>query len=424
MKILAFVALTFAAVVAVQQQPPGISQPIVEDCGFGGSVVCVNRYAAVLPYHFNRSITSLAADYDFRNTSVPSAPSFSLLENASFVVFDRARGLQYLGSNPAYEFMFAVGDNVHEAPVYVPELNKLFMSQLPPVVAPISTMSQYLPQLVIDLNRQPLALEEYITEPPIFAPNGGVYHDGRIIWASSGGFNSSVLNGTEQRIALHAVDPTTNVSTVLLNNYFGFYFNNMDDVAVHPTSGDLFFTDPDYPWFNGRVDTAPQLPTASYRFNPATGATFLVEDTIDQPNGIAFSPDGSTLYITETGALTGSIDPAVGPGTKHYNTTGRRSIYAFDVAENGTKISNKRAFYLAQDYIPDGLKVSREGLVLTATGHGVDVLDPTGQLVVRVQTNHSVQNVQFTGERLDTLWMLGNKGISRVHWNITGQVPR
>jgi sugar lactone lactonase YvrE len=380
--------------------------------------------AAVLPYHFNRSITSLAADYDFRNATVTSAPTFDLLQGASFVVFDRQRGLEYLGSDPTYEFMFQVGDSVHEAPVYVPSLNKLFMSQLPPVLAPISTMSQYIPQLVVDLNQKPLTLQEYITDPPIFAPNGGIYHDGQIIWASSGGFNSSVFNGTEQRIALHSVDPNTNKSTVLLNNYFGFYFNNMDDVTVHPTSGDLFFTDPDYPWFNGRVDTAPQLPTASYRFNPSTGATFLVDDTIDQPNGIAFSPDGSTLYITETGALTGSIDPAVGPGTKHYNTTGRRSIYAFDVSNNGTKISNKRAFYLAQDYIPDGLKVSREGLVLTATGHGVDIIDPFGQLLLRVQTNHSVQNIQFTGAKFDTMWMLGNLGISKVQWNITGQVPK
>ncbi|OQV06479.1 SMP-30/Gluconolaconase/LRE-like domain-containing protein [Cladophialophora immunda] len=283
-------------------------------------------------------------------------------------------------------------------------------------------MYEYLPQLVVDLSQEPLTLQEYVTDPPIFAPNGGIYHNGQIIWASSGGFDN--LNGTEQRIALHTVDPTTNKSTVLLNNYFGFYFNNMDDVTVHPTSGDLFFTDPDYPWFNGRVDTAPQLPTASYRFNPTTGALFPIDDTIEQPNGIAFSPDGNTLYITETGALTGSIDPAVGPGTKHYNTTGKRSIYAFDVANNGTKISNKRSFYLAQDYIPDGLKVSREGLVLTATGHGIDVIDDMGQLLLRVQTNHSVQNLQFTGPNLDTVWLMGNQGISRVHWNITGQIPK
>ncbi|KIW92526.1 uncharacterized protein Z519_06373 [Cladophialophora bantiana CBS 173.52] len=422
MNALVVVASLLIATTSGQQQPPGVTQPIVEDCGFGSSVVCVNKYATVLPYHFNRSITSLAADYDFRNTTVPNAPSFQLLQNASFVVFDRDRGLQYLGPEPTYEFVFQVGNSVHEAPVYVPSLNKLFMSQLPPVAAPIGTMYEYLPQLVVDLSQEPLTLQEYVTDPPIFAPNGGIYHNGQIIWASSGGFNN--LNGTEQRIALHSVDPATNKSTVLLNNFFGFYFNNMDDVTVHPTSGDLFFTDPDYPWFNGRVDTAPQLPTATYRFNPTTGALFLIDDTIEQPNGIAFSPDGNTLYITETGSLTGSIDPAVGPGTKHYNTTGKRSIYAFDVANNGTKISNKRSFYMAQDYIPDGLKVSREGLVLTATGHGIDVIDDMGQLLLRVQTNHSVQNLQFTGPNLDTVWLMGNQGISRVHWNITGQIPK
>ncbi|KIW79670.1 hypothetical protein Z517_06284 [Fonsecaea pedrosoi CBS 271.37] len=422
MKVLGVVTSFLIAKAVAQKQPPGITEPIVEDCGFGGSVVCVNKYAAVLPYHFNRSITSLDAEYDFRNTSVPNAPTFSLLQNASFVVFDRERGLQYLGSEPTLEFMFPLGNSVHEAPVYVPGLNKLFMSQLPPQLAPLSNMSQYLPQLMVDLNQEPLTLQEYVTDPPIFAPNGGVYHNGQIIWASSGGFDN--LNGTEQRIALHTVDPTTNKSSVILNNYFGFYFNNLDDVTVHPTSGDLFFTDPDYPWFNGRVDTAPQIPTASYRFNPTTGALFLIDDTIEQPNGIAFSPDGKTLYISETGSLTGSIDPAVGPGTKHYNTTGKRSIYAFDVANNGTKISNKRSFYQAQNYIPDGLKVSREGLVITATGHGVDVIDDMGQLLVRVQTNHSVANVQFTGPNLDTLWLMGNKGISRVQWNITGQTPK
>ena len=147
-----------------------------------------------------------------------------------------------------------------------------------------------------------------------------------------------------------------------------------------------------------------------------------MDDTLEQPNGRAFTPDGITLYITDSGALAGSYAPSVGPGTKAYNTTGRRSIYAFDVAENGTKISNKRSFYLAQDYIPDGIKVSREDLVLAASGHGLDVIDDQGQLLIRVQTNHTVNNLAFTGEDLQTTWLLGGTGISRVRWNITGQV--
>lgn len=367
---------------------------------------------AVLPYHFNRSISSNDADYDYRNTSVRNASTFDLLADANFVVFDRERGMQYLGEKPSYEFMFAVSKAVHEAPVYAPVQNLLFLSQLAP---PAGT----LPQLVVDLNQDPPTLSEYLPDPPVYAPNGGTFRDGLIVFGASGG-NSSI-GGGEQRVSIRTVDPATNRSTVLLNNYFGFYFNTIDDLAVHPVSNDIFFTDPTYSWFNALTDTAPQLPVASYRFVPETGATFLIEDTLEQPNGIAFSPDGRTLYISDTGAVTGTIDPRLGSQGATYNTTGKRAIYAWDVENNGTKISNKRAFYLAQDWVPDGLKVSQEGLVLTGSGHGVDILDDLGQLLLRIQTNYTVQNFAWTGENLTTLWLMGNNGISKVEWNITGQ---
>jgi len=365
-----------------------------------------------MPYHFNRSISNANFDYDFRNTSVPNGTSSDLTANADFLVFDQARGMEYLGSSPSYGYVFQVSNAVHEAPVYAPVQNKLFLSQLAPPAG-------FLPQLVIDLNENPPTLSEFIPNPPIYAPNGGTFRNGLIIFGASGGNDS--IGGMEQRPSLRTLDPATNQTDVLLNNYFGFYFNTIDDLSIHPTSRDIFFTDPDYSWFNALTDTAPQLPTASYRFNPATGATFLIDDTIVQPNGIAFSPDGSTLYISDTGAVTGTIDPNLGVLGSSYNTTGKKTIYAYDVSQNGTKISNKRAFYLAEDWIPDGLKVSAEGLVVTGTGHGVDVLDDVGQLLIRVQTNYTVQNFAWTGDDLKTLWMCGQGGISRVTWNITGQ---
>ena len=362
-----------------------------------------------MPYPFNRTVSVLGKEYDFRNLSVPSDPSFSLLKNATFVLFDKERGLQALGSSPKYEFMFPVLDTVHEGPVYIPDKNLLYLSELPPF--PLKNpASDYLKQLVINLNNEPPTLESFTPDPPVFAPNGGSYRQGKIIWSASGGFNASVLNGTESRISLNSIDPATNKTTVILNNYFGFYFNNIDDLAVHPVTGDIFFTDPDYPWLNARTDTAPQIPAASYRFVPETGAVYLIDDTIEQPNGIAFAPDGKTLYITESGALSGSIDPKVPAGTKSYNATGKRSIYAFDVTHNGTRVQNKRSFYLAQDYIPDGLKVSQEGLVLTATGHGLDVIDPEGKLIMRVQTPHGVANCQFTGPKAGYYVGVGESG--------------
>lgn len=370
----------------------------------------------MLPYHFFRNVSSNDHDYDFRNTSVAAnGTDFDLLLEADFVVYDRELAMQYLGSNPSYEFVFAVSEAVHEAPVYAPEQNLLFLSQLAPPTG-------YLPQLVVDLNVSPPTLSEYLPDPPIYAPNGGTFRDGLIIFGASGG--NDIIGGGEQRVSIRSVDPETNKSTVLLNNYYGFYFNNIDDVTVHPVSREIFFTDPLYSYYNALTDTVPQLPVASYRFNPATGSVVLIDDTLSQPNGIAFSPDGTTLYISDTGAVSGSRAPGdAGFGTT-YNTTGPRTIYAFDVSLNGTKIHNKRAFHLSQDWVPDGVKVAANGAVLAGAGKGVDVISPTGELVLRVQTNYTVQNFAWTkGEsgKLTTLWMMGNYGISKVQWDLEGQ---
>lgn len=148
------------------------------------------------------------------------------------------------------------------------------------------------------MNQQQPTLSNFTPSPPIYAPNSGTFRNGLILFGASGSNNS--IGRTEQRVSLCALDPATNQTEVLLNDYFGFYFNTIDALAVHPTSQDIFFTDPNYSWFNSLTDTAPQLPSASYRFNPETSATFFIDDTLQQPNGISFSPDGNTLYISDT----------------------------------------------------------------------------------------------------------------------------
>ena len=76
---------------------------------------------------------------------------------------------------------------------------------------------------------------------------------------------------------------------------------------------------------------------------------------------------------------------------------------------NGTYIGNKRLIYLAQDWVPDGLKVAANGYVVTGAGYGVDVLDSVGTLWVRVQTNCTVQNFAWTGPDLSTFWLMGQE---------------
>lgn len=77
--------------------------------------------------------------------------------------------------------------------------------------------------------------------------------------------------------------------------------------------------------------------------------------------------------------------------------------------------------YLAQEWVPDGLKVARNGYIVTGAGKGVDVLDQDGALLVRIQTNYTVQNFAWTGRDYRTFWLIGQGGISRVEWNLQGQ---
>lgn len=213
----------------------GVISPLVEWCSANLSgVLCVNRYAAVMPYHFFRETSNSTTEPGFGSTSVPNDTSFAQVDGANFLVFDRRRGLELLGSSPSYELVFDVSEAVHEAPVYVASQNKLYLSQLAPPPG-------YLPQLVIDLNQNPPTLSEYLSDPPVYAPNGGTFHNGLIYWGASGGNKS--IGGTEQRPGLRTVDPYTNKSITLLNNYYGYYFNTVDDLVVS-FNGDIWFTDP------------------------------------------------------------------------------------------------------------------------------------------------------------------------------------
>jgi sugar lactone lactonase YvrE len=177
----------------------------------------------------------------------------------------------------------------------------------------------------------------------------------------------------------------------------------------------------DYGWFLGIDDTAPMLETATYRFNPNTGAVNIVEDSAVQPNGIARSPDGTKIYIADTGAANGLVEQSLGSQGFSLNATGKRVIYAYDVCDNGLSITNKRTIYQALDFGADGLKVAQNGLIVTATGKGFDVLDEVGTPIIRVQTNYSVENFAWTGNELKTLWLTGAGGISKVEWNLQGQ---
>ena len=100
------------------------------------------------------------------------------------------------------------------------------------------------------------------------------------------------------------------------------------------------------------------------------------------------------MYITDTGAVTGVSSREADSRNihgSHYNVTMPHTVYKFDVLDDGLTIGNRRPIALSQDWVPDGLKTAVNGMVLTANGLGIDVLDSVGTVLVRVQTNYTVQ---------------------------------
>ncbi|KAI4158272.1 MAG: hypothetical protein LQ342_007607 [Letrouitia transgressa] len=398
------------------------SKPVVSKCGPStADVVCLDRYGSVLPPSFSRDGNPAVG---YAGTKVPDDSSWQLLANASFMIFDQKRGLEILGKSPKIEKVFNVLNVIHEAPVYVPSQNKLYVAQ----DGPPGNLSS----LVIDLNVNPPTLKTFETTPKTYQPNGAAFHDGKIYWAVLGN-NVTLPNGLKQRPGIARLDPATGKVETILNNYYGYFFSGPNDIAVD-RNGDIWFTDSDYSYGLSLSDVPSQTQLLTYRFRPSTGAVTVVEDTLNHPNGIAFSPDGRTLYITDSGlesvgktATRGQGDFYNYPIKIDFIGTAKRNIYAFDVNRNqgpngSPYLSNKRVIFQAVEGAPDGLKVAANGYLVVASGlsTGVDILDSSGALVARIQATHPVENIAWSGKDLKTLWLVGIGGITRVDFDLAG----
>ncbi|KAI9703718.1 MAG: hypothetical protein M1836_007488 [Candelina mexicana] len=398
------------------------ADPVASVCGpTTASIICMNRYGALLPPSFSRDANPAVG---YTGAIVNDDPSWASVAVADFVVFDRARGLELLGTAPRIEKMFDVLNVIHEAPVYVPGQKKLYVAQDGPM--------GNLTSLVIDLSNEPPTMSGFETSPKTYQPNGGFYQGGSVYWAVMGN-NDSLPNGLQQRPGIAKMDPNTGRVEWLLNNYHGFFFSGPNDLTMDP-NGDIWFTDSDYAYGLHLASDSPQNQLATYRFRPSTGEVTIVEDTLNHPNGIAFSPDGKTLYITDSGLESVGGEATRGQGNFYnypinilFTSTHKRNIYAFDVnsASSGGKspyLTNKRVIFQSLEGAPDGLKVAANGYLVAATGlsFGVDILDASGSIIARIQAKHPVENIAWSGENLKTLWLVGIGGITRVQFDLAG----
>lgn len=380
------------------------------------TVVCIERYASVLPLPFYRPSIIDNTPYNpansFNGTTVADA-SFDPIYQATFLVFETARGTEILGPSPSLEVIFdAAPPAVLEAPVYIPCLNAIIFSALG---------SGIIPQLLLNLTTTPPTLSNYTTTPPVYGVNGGRSANGTVFWAAGGG-NFTTPDGTLhlQSPGLYSLDPSTRTVTTLLNNYYGQSFSGPDDLVVLRDTGDILFTDL-YTAFPLNFTTSlPTLTPAIYRWRRATGQVSAVDTTLANPNGIALSPDQSTLYVSDAGAFRSNLSSAA--AVPRFSAAARQAngVYAFDLVDSpaGKYLGNKRLLWYPEQLSDDGFHVAGDGTLVGAAGFSVDVLSEWGELLVKIQTAFYVSQVQFVGCEL---WLFGPGTIAKVSWALEGQ---
>ena len=194
--------------------------------------------------------------------------------------------------------------------------------------------------------------------------------------------------------------------TVVADSFQGKRLNSPNDIVVK-SDGSIWFTDPTFGilgWYEGGKAT-PELPMNVYRVDPS-GAIDVVAEGINQPNGLAFSPDESLLYIVESRAVP-------------------RKILACDV-KNGKSLGDRRVLISAGPGTPDGFRVDVEGNLWCGWGMGKDGLDgvhifnPAGKLIGRIDLPERCANLCFGGTSRNRLFMAASTSLYALFVNTQG----
>jgi gluconolactonase len=197
--------------------------------------------------------------------------------------------------------------------------------------------------------------------------------------------------------------------SIIADRYNGKPLNSPNDV-VCKSDGSLWFTDPPFGilgFYEGHV-AKPELPTNVYRWDAKTSELSVVAGDLSRPNGLAFSPEESKLYVVVAGA-----NPRV--------------IKSFDVSRDGRHLENGRDLIVAEaNGTPDGLRIDIDGNLWVGWGmgeeglDGVSIFSSEGKLIGRIDLPERCANLCFGGRHRNRLFMAASTSLYSLFVNTQG----
>lgn len=266
-----------------------------------------------------------------------------------------------------------------EGPVWFADGQYLVWSDIPN-----NRLLRYVPDLGVSIFRQP---SNYI--------NGNTRdREGRLVSCSHG---ARAVIRTEPDGSL----------TALVDRHDGKRLNSPNDVVVK-SDGTIWFTDPPYGIlsdYEGYKADQEQDGCYVFCFDPASGNLKVVADDFKKPNGLAFSPDESRLYVSDTGRSHDPDWPA--------------RITVFEVSDANT-LGRPQVFADIAKGLSDGFRLDTEGNVWTSAGTGVNVYAPAGALLGRIELEKPVSNLTFGGARRNQVFITCTERLYSVYVSASG----
>ncbi|MFM0753137.1 SMP-30/gluconolactonase/LRE family protein [Paraburkholderia strydomiana] len=266
-----------------------------------------------------------------------------------------------------------------EGPVYFPATDLLIWSDIPN-----NRMLRWAPGMGVGVYRAPSNYSNGNTRD----------REGRLVSCEHG----------ERRVTRTEHDGSI---TVIASHFEGKRLNSPNDVIVD-SEGAIWFTDPDYGIisdYEGYRSDSEIGRCNVYRVSPGDTQVRLVSDDFVKPNGLAFSPDESKLYIADSAAS--------------HDDNAPRHIRVFDVASNGA-LGNGRVFVEMQSGVPDGMRVDEHGNVWTSAEDGVHCYAPDGALLGKILIPEVVANLTFGGPRRNRLFITATSSVYALHVGVRG----
>ena len=195
----------------------------------------------------------------------------------------------------------------------------------------------------------------------------------------------------------------------LVSQYQGKRLNSPNDVVVK-RDGTVWFTDPPYGILSDREGHAApreQAVNGVYCFSPDTKTLRLVSNFLEEPNGLAFSPDEQYLYVSDTSAALRT------------DGTGKHHVVRFDVLADNT-LSAPCVFAVVSPGLPDGFRVDTQGRLYVSSQDSVQVFHPDGTLLGKISVPEKVGNLVFGGAARNQLFIVASTSLYRITLHAQG----